>query len=128
MVGFLVLAWVTLIAILLFSPDVYMQALRQIGGENLGIEISFLIVLSALIALLILGVLRRWRWTFWLILIAFFFGVFRLPATALQLAGMVPASGPAWYEALQGGIGLVQFLIAIAMLAGYRKAGVWGDF
>jgi len=41
---------------------------------------------------------------------------------------MVPASGPAWYEALQGGIGLVEFLIAIAMLAGYRKAGVWGDF
>ncbi|HXJ47887.1 MAG TPA: hypothetical protein VNF91_01845 [Candidatus Acidoferrum sp.] len=128
MVGFLAFAWVTLIAILVLSPDVYMQALRQIGGENLGIEISFLIVLSALIALLILGAFRRWRWTFWLILIAFLFGVFRLPASALQLAGMVPASGPAWYEALQGGIGLVQFLIAIAMLAGYRKAGVWGDF
>jgi len=127
-VGFLVLAWVTLIAILLFSPDVYVQALRQIGGENIGIEASFLIVLSALIAFLVLGAVRGWRWTFWLILIAFFFGVFRLPASALQLAGMVPASGPAWYEALQGGIGLVQFLIAIAMLAGYRKAGVWGDF
>jgi len=25
-------------------------------------------------------------------------------------------------------IGLVQFLIAIAMVAGYRKAGVWGEF
>jgi hypothetical protein len=74
------------------------------------------------------GVFRRWRWTFWLILIAFFFGVLRLPVSALQLLAMVPASGPAWYEALQGGIGTVQFLIAIAMLAGYRKAGVWGDF
>jgi hypothetical protein len=126
-VGFLALAWVTLITILVLSPDVYMQALRQIGGENFGVEIPFLIVLSALIAFLMIGVFRRWRWTFWVILIAFFFGVFRLPASALQLAGLVPPSGPAWYEALQGGIGLVQFLIAIAMLAGYRKAGVWGN-
>ena len=128
MVGFLVLAWITLIAILVFSPDVYVRALRQVGGENVGIEISFLIVVSALIAFLVLGVFRRWRWTFWLISVAFFFGVFRLPASALELAGMVPASGPAWYEAVQGGVGAVQFLIAIAMLAGYRKAGVWGDF
>jgi len=125
--GFFALVWVALIAILVLSPNVYAQALRQ-GGEDLDIETLFLIVLLALIAVLMLGVFRRWQWTFWLILIAFFFGVLRLPASALQLLGMVPASGPAWYEALQGGIGAVQFLIAIAMFVGYRKAGVWGDF
>ena len=79
-------------------------------------------------AVLVVGVFRRWRWTFWLVLIAFLFGVLRLPASALQLAGMMPASAPTWYEALQGVIGVVQFLIAIAMVAGYRKAGVWGEF
>jgi len=125
--GFFALVWMALIAILVLSPDVYAHALRQ-GGEDVGIETLFLLVLSALIAVLMLGVFRRWQWTFWLILIAFFFGVLRLPASALQLLGMVPASGPAWYEALQGGIGAVQFLIAIAMFVGYRKAGVWGDF
>src|SRR5438094_81709 len=67
-------------------------------------------------------------WFFWLVLVAFLFGVLRLPASALQLAGTMPASGPTWYEALQGVIGVVQFLIAIAMVAGYRKAGVWGEF
>ena len=41
---------------------------------------------------------------------------------------MIPASGPSWYEALQGVIGVVQFLIAIAMFVGYRKSGLWGDF
>jgi len=92
------------------------------------IEVSFLLVLSVFIALLVIGVTRRWRWTFWLVLVAFFFGVLRLPASALQLAGIIPASGPAWYEAMQGAIGVVQFLIALAMFAGYRRFGVWGEF
>jgi hypothetical protein len=30
--------------------------------------------------------------------------------------------------ALQAVVGLIQFVIALAMLAGYRKAGVWGAF
>ena len=128
MVGFFVLVWVALVAILVLAPEVYVQTLRTVGGESLAIKASFLIALSALIALLVVGVFRRWRWTFWLVLIAFGFGVLRVPASALQLAGMTPASGPSWYEALPGVIGAVQFLIAIAMFAGYRKAGVWGDF
>ena len=128
MVGFFGLVWIALVAILVFSPDVYTFTLRMIGGDSIAIAALFLLALSALIAFLAVGVFRRWRWTFWLVLVAFLFGVLRLPASALQLAGMIPASGPTWYEALQGVIGSVQFLIAIAMFAGYRKAGVWGDF
>ena len=127
-IGFFGLVWAALVAILVLSPEVYTQTLRQVGGDSRLIEASFLIALSAFIALLVVGVYRRWRWTFWLILVAFFVGVLRLPAPALQLAEIVPASGPTWYEALQGAIGVVQFLIALAMLAGYRKAGVWGKF
>jgi hypothetical protein len=127
-VGFFVLVWIALVAILVLSPDVYTLTLPKIGGDSIAIPALFLLALSALIAFLVVGVVRRWQWTFWLVLVAFFFGVLRLPASALQLAGMIPASGPTWYEALQGVIGAVQFLIAIAMFVGYRKAGVWGDF
>ena len=127
MVGFFVLAWIALVAILVLAPEVYTQTLQMVDGKSLAIEASLLIALSALIAVLVVGVFR-WRWTFWLVLIAFLFGVLRLPASALQLGGMMPASGPTWYEALHGVIGVVQFLIAIAMVAGYRKAGVWGEF
>jgi len=127
-IGFFVLVWIALVAILLLSPQVFTQALRQLGGDNSAIEASFLSALSALIALLVFGVFRRWRWTFWLILVAFFFGALRLPASVLQIAGILPASGPTWYEAVQGAIGVTQFLIALAMFVGYRKAGIWGEF
>jgi hypothetical protein len=127
-VGFFALVWIALVAVLVLSPEVYTETLPKFGKDGLAIEASFLVVLSALIAVLVLGVLSRWRWTFWLVLIAFFLGVLRVPASALQIAGMIPASGPTWYEALQGVIGVGQFLIAIAMFAGYRRAGVWGEF
>jgi hypothetical protein len=127
-VGFFALIWIALVSILVLSPELYMQTLPKLGEDSLAVETSFLIALSALIALLVVGVFRRWRWTFWLVLVAFFFGLLRVPVSALQIARMIPASGPTWYEALQGVIGAGQFLIAIAMFTGYRKAGAWGEF
>lgn len=125
-VGFFGVVWIALVAILVVAPEVYTQNLP--GGGSPAIEPVFVITLSALIALLITGVIRRWRWTFWLVLIAFALGVLRLPASALQIAGMIPASGPTWYSALQGVIGVGQILIAVEMFVGYRKGGVWGEF
>ena len=55
-------------------------------------------------------------------------GLLRVPASALQLAGIVPGPGPVWYLVLQAVVGLIQFVIALAMLVGYRKAGVWSAF
>ena len=127
-VGFFALVWIALVAILALSPEVYTQTLRGIGGDRFLVGAMFLVALSVLIVLLIVGVFRRWRWTFWLVLIAFFFGVLRVPASVLELAGLIVASGPAWYALLQGVIGVIQFLIAIAMFVGYRRSGVWGEF
>jgi len=92
--GFFVLVWIALVVILVVSPDVYAQSLRLAPSDGRTNEALFLVALTALIALLVLGVLRRWRWAFWLILVAFFFGVLRLPASILQLIGMMPATGP----------------------------------
>ncbi len=127
-VGFLVLVWMTLVAILILSPDVYAGTMRQVGRSSLVVEALLLVVLAGLIALLVVGTFRCWRWTFWLVLIAFALGLLRVPASALQIAGIIPAAGPVWFEAIQGVLGAVQFLIAIAMFAGYRKAGAWGEF
>ena len=52
----------------------------------------------------------------------------RVPVAILQLTGALPADAPIWYVAFQGLIGLAQLAIGLAMLAGYRRSGVWGAF
>ena len=126
--GFCLAAWLSLIAILLAAPEVFAGALRLQPGGSLAPELAFLVAITALIALLGAGVVRRWRWMFWLILLAFLAGVIRVPASALELTGKLPMSGPAWYVLLQAAIGVVQFAIGLAMVAGFRSAGVWGSF
>src|SRR5438093_8149956 len=58
-IGFFVLVWIALVAILILAPQVYMTTLRQAGAGDRAIEASFVIAVSALIALLVIGVVRR---------------------------------------------------------------------
>lgn len=125
--GFLLMAWISLVVILVAAPEVYKRRLRSLPGALRVVEIVFVVALTAFIVLLSIGVLRRWRWMFWLILIAFLFGVLRIPVAVLQISGQMRPDGPLWYVILQGVIGLVQVLIALAMILGYRRSGVWGS-
>ena len=118
--------WVLVVLILVFARDVFDQVGR-LGGDQRPAEIAEVLVLTALLAFLSTGVVRAWRWTFWVILAAFFAGLLRVPATVMQLAGDIPAQGPPWYVIVQAIVGLTQFVIALLMLAGYRKAEIWGS-
>ncbi|HEY7201769.1 MAG TPA: hypothetical protein VIC57_16220 [Candidatus Dormibacteraeota bacterium] len=99
-----------------------------LGGAGRGADLAVLGGISALIVVLGVGVVRRWRWLFWLVLLAFLAGLLRVPASALTLAGVLPGGGPSWFVVLQAAIGVVQFAIGIAMLSGLRRGGVWGSF
>ena len=123
--GFFLVVWATLVVLFAVVPGDYYRAMNL---SSAGAGLLFLVGISAFIALLGVGVLRRWRWMFWLIAIAFLFGVLRVPATFLTLAGVLPADGPTWYVLYQGVLGVVQFAIAVLMLVGYRRAGTWGAF
>jgi hypothetical protein len=122
--------WVSVVVLLAAARAVYDSQLPQAGGlsgHQRPAELGALLVLTPLFVVLSTGVIRSWRWTFWLILVVFLAGIVRVrvPASALQLAGNMPRQGPAWYVVLQAVVGLSQFVIALAMLAGYCKAGVW---
>jgi hypothetical protein len=123
--------WIFIVTILAVARDFYDSQLLQavkFSNDPRPAEIGTLLALTTLFAILSIGVIRSWRWTFWLILIVFLAGIVRVPAAGLQLVGIVPMQGPAWYVVFQAVVGLIQFGIALAMLAGYRKAGVWGAF
>jgi hypothetical protein len=127
--GFFVFAWVALVVILVAAPGIYEQALRLPGGESELLTLGFLAAISILLVLLGIGVVRLWRWTFWLIVVAFLIGgVLRVPASILQFSGVLPADFPAWYVLLQALIGMVQVVIGVLMIVGYRREGVWGSF
>ncbi len=127
-IGFVLLAWLSLVGILAAAPEIVDKQLQLPSGDRRPAELAFLGALSAFIALLGVGVLRRWRWMFWLVLVAFLAGLLRVPASILQLMDVLPSDAPTWYVLFQGAIGLVQLAIGLAMLAGFRKAGPWGAF
>ena len=125
--AFFVVVLVSVMAIRVAAPDVYDRAFPLPAGDR-RLETIFLAELVVFLALLAVAVFRRWRWTFWLITAAFLAGVLRVPAVALQLMGFLDADVPTWYLLLQGLLGVVQFAIGLAMVAGYRRGGIWGAF
>ena len=123
--GFFALAWASLVALFAAAPEVYGRAL---GLSSADARLLFLAAISAFIALLGMGAVRRWRWTFWLILVAFLFGPLRVVVSVLALGGVLLPEGPTWYVLYQALLGLLQFAVALFMLAGYRRVGAWGAF
>ena len=86
----------------------------------------FLVALLIFITVLIIGVLRHWRWLFWLLLVANSFSILEVPATILQLNGVIPDPYPVWYSLYRMGIAVIQVGIAIWMIRIYFQYGVWG--
>jgi uncharacterized membrane protein YidH (DUF202 family) len=77
------------------------------------------------IAVVILGVVRHWRWLFWLLLLAFGFSILDIPATLFQLTGVIPGRLPLWYSLYRIGVAIIEVGIAVWMIQIYRQYGVW---
>ena len=120
--GFFIGVWALLVGLRFAAAETVRVAL----GINDSVIPLFIAAISVLITVILVGVLRRWRWIFWLVLIANLGGVLRLPASALELVGVISTDLPPWYVILQGAIGAVQVVVALVMIRGYRRAGLWG--
>ena len=126
-IGFLAVAWLSIVALIGAAPDVFDEALR-LGKASAATRWGTLGLITGVIGLLTVGVIRRWRWTFWLIVFAFLAGILRVPVSLLEATDVIHSSVPIWYIAYQGSLGITQFIVGTLMLLGYRRAGYWASF
>jgi len=124
-----VLAAVSVLVVYFADPTIYTKVLmlESTTADRYPLPATlFLVALLTFIAVLIVGVLRHWRWLFWLLLLANSFSILEVPATILQLTGVIPDPYPVWYSLYRMGIALIQVGIAIWMIRVYYQYGVWG--
>jgi hypothetical protein len=101
LIAFFILAATSLLVVYLADPAIYAQSLSLMSSpaDRYPVPVTlFLVGILAVIALLILGVVRNFRWLFWLLLVAFTASALQIPVTLLQMTGVLPSSDPLWYS------------------------------
>src|SRR5215472_5302508 len=128
MIAFFILAAFSLLVVYLADPAIYAQSLSLISSpaDRYPVPVTlFLVGVLVLITLLSFGVVRKFRWLFWLILVAFTASVIQIPVEGLQLLGVFPNPYPVWYSLFRGGVGFIELGFAFWMIQTYRHQGVW---
>ncbi len=128
-IAFFVLAALSALVVYVADPTIYTKVLmlEATTSDRYPLPATlFLVALLILITILIYGVLHHWRWLFWLLLIANSFSILEVPATILQLNGVIPDPYPAWYSLYRMGAALIQVGIGIWMIRIFYQYGVWG--
>lgn len=128
LIAFVSLAVSFLIVVYITTPAMYVQVLLGRGAQpdaRPAYVTAFLVAILLLIALLVVGVLRRWRWLFWPVLVAFVAEIIALPIDALQLAGVMPLMYPVWYTIVRLVVSVLQIVIGGWMIWLYLCCGVW---
>ncbi len=118
----------SLLIIFFADPAIYTRTLMLMSSPTERYSVAailFLISILAFIILLIIGVVRHWRWVFWHMLVAFCGAALQIPVTLLQIAGVLPASDPLLYSLFRIAVGIVELALAVWMISIYRRAGVW---
>jgi hypothetical protein len=129
LMAFFLLALLFAIGVYVTAPSIYTSTLLLPSPTDrypLAATL-FLIALAVFIAVLLLGIRYHWRWLFWFLFIAFGAMILDIPATILQLIGLVPNLFlfPVWYSLCRMGVSLLAVLIAAWMFSIYRHYGVW---
>jgi hypothetical protein len=128
LLAFFLLAVLFLVVVYVAAPSIYTNTLLllpSLTGRSPAAAPLLLVGIGGFLAFVMIGVLRRWRWVFWLVLVAFGGMILDIPATLLQLTGILPGLFPLWYSLCRMGASLVAVGIAVWMLLIYRHHGVW---
>src|SRR5437588_13043781 len=128
LMAFFLLATLFLLVVYFVAPSIYASTLMLQSSPTDRYPLPatlFLLGILVFIAVLFIGVARHWRWLFWSLLVAFAAMVLEIPATILQMSGVLPNLFPAWYSLCRMGVSCIAIAIAVWMIYIYRQHGVW---
>ncbi len=128
LLAFFLLATLFMLVVYFVAPSIYTNTLllQPPPTDHYPLAATlFLVGILVFIAVLMVGVVQHWRWLFWLLLVAFGFMILEIPATILQLTGVLPNLFPVWYSLCRMGVSIIAVVIAIRMFHIYRHYGVW---
>ncbi len=129
-IAFFAVVALSLVVIYTLAPRTYTQVLGSkvpATESHPLIATVFCAATLLFIALLIVGVLRRWRWIYSLLVVAFIASALQLPAGALELAGTQPNPVPAWYTLYRSVIAAGEVALGIWLIAVWRRWGIWAE-
>lgn len=127
-ITFFTLTLLSLLVVYAIDPSIYLQTLKLTsspGDPYPWPATLFLICLVIFISSMMIGVLRHWRWLFWLLLIAFSASILQFPAELLQISGVLPMTAPLWYSLFRLIVAAFEVGLAVWMIRVYRLKGVW---
>ena len=128
LIAFFAVCALFVVAVYVTAPSIYMQALMLPPAPTDRYPFPatvFLVALLVFIAMVIVGVMRHWRWLFWLLLVAFGFSILQIPATIVQLMDGIHGSFPDLYSFGRIGVALFEVGLAVWMIQIYQHHGVW---
>ena len=128
LLAFFCLSALVLVVVYVAAPSIYTSTLllRLSPAERYPAAATLLLAsVGGFLAIVMMGVLRRWRWVFWLVLVAAGSMILDIPVTLLQVTGIMPGLFPFWYSLCRMGASLIAVGIFVWMFQLYRRHGVW---
>jgi hypothetical protein len=128
LIAFLIIATLFLLVVYVVAPSIYTNTLLLASSPADRYPLPatlFMVAILAFITVLLVGIIHHWRWLFWLLLVAFGCMLLEIPATILQLIGVIPNLFPTWYSLCRMGVATIAVAIAIWMIHIYRHYGAW---
>jgi hypothetical protein len=129
-IGFFILCALFAIIVYIVAPSIYAAQLKVSSTPTDRYPFLATLLLVAILAIIsvgIIGVACRWRWLFWLLLLAFGFSILEIPVTVLLLmvGSSMLDSTPFWYTISRMAVSLLEVGLAVWMIQVYRHYGVW---
>jgi hypothetical protein len=88
--------------------------------------LAFVGVLAlAMLAVVVAGIIKLWRWVYWYLVVTYLLAVLSLPSNLVYALGAGPIRLPGWYLGYAIPAAVVQTALAVWMIVLYRRYGTW---